>query len=272
VAQAKLNLDHILQTVHKCPVSLPLATVNAILYGRFTWSDETTPEAFSIFACFQSEPSAVGTHSDDYLALQLKSSEGLGLSDADVSQSTKVILRIPRTEHQLAEFIGAFALVLSILFGPRAVIHIAVQGWLTHIRDNQMVYTQLMRADLAFGSKVLALIDRAVQLYFRACMDSTRQAAAERLLIFDHYQNQIIMNTFMFTTLPAAIAQLVTRTPSTAAGLSQAGPAPTATPDRGPPVFNEGCLPSFRATPTQVALLQNRVSSAPMWSFPHQPC
>jgi hypothetical protein len=33
VAQVKLHLDHIIQTVHKCLVSLPLATVNAILHG-----------------------------------------------------------------------------------------------------------------------------------------------------------------------------------------------------------------------------------------------
>jgi hypothetical protein len=101
VAQAKLHLDHVLQVVHKCPVSLPMATVNAILNGRLTWSDHTNPEAFSVFACFKPGPSAVGTAHDDFLALQLKSSEGQGLSEADVIRSTKVTFRAPQDEHQL---------------------------------------------------------------------------------------------------------------------------------------------------------------------------
>jgi hypothetical protein len=100
VAQAKLHLDNVIMVKHKCPVSLPIATVNAIINGRFTWSDHSSPEAFSIFACFKPGPSTISTDSDDFLALQLKSSEGQGLSDADVARSTKVTLRIPNNEHQ----------------------------------------------------------------------------------------------------------------------------------------------------------------------------
>jgi hypothetical protein len=274
VAQAKLHLDHIIQTIHKCPVSLPIATVNAILHGRFTWSEETNPEAFSIFACFSPEPSAVDTHSDDYLALQLKSAEGQGLSDTDVSRSTKVILRVPCMEHQLAEFIGAFALLLSTLFGPHAPVHLAVQSWLAHIRENQMVYAQLIRVDTTFGSKVLALIDRAIQLYFRACLDPIRQAGAERLLMFDTYQTQIVMNTFAYTVLPAAITCLLLQSPSTGATSSSlhTNSSSTPTPVNGTPVFNMDRLPSFRVAPDLVSTLQNRVSTAPTWHHPHPPC
>jgi hypothetical protein len=97
VAQAKLHLDHMIQTIHKCPVSLPLATVNAILHGRFTWSNDTSPEAFSVFACFPLEPSAINTHhADDFLAMQLKSAKGHGLSNLAVSRRKKVILKVPR--------------------------------------------------------------------------------------------------------------------------------------------------------------------------------
>jgi hypothetical protein len=82
-----------------------------------------------------------------------------------------MILKVPRMEHQLAEFIGAFALLLSILFGSQATIHLAIQGWLTHICEHKLVYAQLIWMDPAFGSKVLTLIDRGIQLYFRACLD-----------------------------------------------------------------------------------------------------
>jgi hypothetical protein len=273
VAQAKLHLDHVIQTVHKCPASLPLATVNAILHGRFTWSDDTSPEAFSVFACFPPEPSAVNTqHADDFLAMQLKSAEGHGLSDSDVSRSTKVILKVPRTEHQLAEFIGAFALLLSILFGPQATIHLAIQGWLTHIREHQLVYAQLIRTDPAFGSKVLALIDRGVQLYFRACLDPLRQAGAERFLIFDQYQQQIIMNTFAFTILPTAIAQLLHRPTPTYSPSAHSFSQPRHASTTGTTIFNTDRLPSFQLPPAQVRILQNAVSTAPQWSYPHSPC
>jgi hypothetical protein len=95
-----------------------MATVNAILNGRLTWSDHTNPEAFSIFACFKPGPSNIGTTQDDFLALQLKSLEGQGLSEADVIRSTKVTFRAPQDEHQLGEFIGAFSLVLTIIMDP----------------------------------------------------------------------------------------------------------------------------------------------------------
>jgi hypothetical protein len=122
VAQAKLYLDKVIMVKHKCPVSLPLATVNAIMNGRLTWSDHSNPEAFSIFACFKPGPSVIGADSDDFLALQLKSSEGQGLSDSDVARSTKVMLRIPKDEHQLGEFVSAFTIVLSIIFGPNSTV------------------------------------------------------------------------------------------------------------------------------------------------------
>jgi hypothetical protein len=163
---------------HKCPVSLPIATVNAIVNGRFTWSDHSSPEAFSIFACFKPGPSTISTDSDDFLALQLKSSEGQGLSDADVARSTKVTLRIPNDEYQLGEFVGAFAIILSIIFGPNSTVCQVLRGWGSHIRDHELLYAQQMRADRTFGSKILALIDRAIQLYFRACMDEDSRMSA----------------------------------------------------------------------------------------------
>jgi hypothetical protein len=273
VAQAKMHLDHIIQTVHKCPVSLPLATVNAILHGRFTWSEETNPEAFSIFACFAPEPSAVSAEADDFLALQLKSAEGMGLSDGDVSRSTKVVHRIPRTEHQLAEFIGAFALLLSTIFGPSAPIHLAVQGWIAHIRENQLVYAQLLRADHAFGCRILALIDRAVQLYFRACLDPARRQGAERLLLFESYQSAIIMNTFSYPVLPASIARLINLPSTPATGLTRPSHTnPSSTPSSDSPVYNPDRLPSLRATPAEVSRLQNRLTSAPLWTTCHPAC
>jgi hypothetical protein len=143
--KAKIHLNHTLQVVHKCPVNLPYSTINAILNGRLTWADQTNPEAFSVFSCFKPGPSTTDTSSDDFLALQLKSAEGKGLSDADVARSTKVIHRIPHDEHQLGEFIASFALVLSIIFSPKSSICEAVSSWVTHICDNENA--QQMRAD-----------------------------------------------------------------------------------------------------------------------------
>jgi hypothetical protein len=203
-----------LQVVHKCPVNLPYSTVNAILNGRLTWADQTNPEAFSVFSCFKLGPSTTDTSSDNFLALQLKSAEGKGLSDANLAHSTKVIHRIPHDEHQLGEIIAGFALVLSIIFGPKSTICKAMSCWVTHICDNEMVYTQQMCADQAFGAKVLPLIDRAVQLYFRASLDVAQHAGTACTLIFDSYQAQVTMNTFSFTALPTTIALLVAHTQS----------------------------------------------------------
>jgi hypothetical protein len=242
VAQAKLHLDVTLQTQHKCPVSLPLAMVNAILNGRLTWSDHTNPKAFSIFSCFKPGASAlVGTSSNEFLALQLKSAKGKGLSDADIARSTKVEHRVPTNVHELGEFIGAFSLVLAFIFGPNATVHQAVHGWLAHIQSHELLYTQQLNADHTFGCKILALIDWAIQLYFCKCMHADHQVGTAQLLVFDRYQGEIIMNTFNYTALPSSIAKLVARpTPS-----PQPTPAPTTTMGHGTMAYH---LTRFRTS------------------------
>lgn len=102
--------------------------MNTILNGHLTWADQTNPEAFLIFLCFKPGPSPTDTSSDDYLALQLKSAEGKGLSYVDIARSTKVVHRIPLDEYQLGEFIARFAIVLSLIFGPKAAICEAMRG------------------------------------------------------------------------------------------------------------------------------------------------
>jgi hypothetical protein len=129
IAQAKIHLNHMLQVVHKCLVNLPYSTVNAILNSHLTWADQTNPEAFSVFSCFKPDLSTTDTSSDDFLALQLKSAEGKGLSDADIAHSTKVIHRIPHDENQLGKFIAGFALILLIIFGLKLTVCEAVSSW-----------------------------------------------------------------------------------------------------------------------------------------------
>ena len=99
VALAKQHLDYHLQTVHNCPTSVPMATALAITMGRFTWPNETVPDAFSIFAFAPLELGGATNPTDEFVHLQLKSEEGKGLSDADVSRSMKVQHRLPQTEH-----------------------------------------------------------------------------------------------------------------------------------------------------------------------------
>ena len=118
----------------------------------------------------------------------------------------KVEHRAPWDVHELGEFIGAFALVLTFIFGADSTMHKAVHGWVTHVRAHELLYTQQVQADCTFGCKVLALIDRAVQLYFCDCMVRDQHIGAAQMLVFDRYQNEIMMNTFTYTALPSSIA------------------------------------------------------------------
>jgi hypothetical protein len=143
-----------------------------------------------------------------------------------------------------------------------------VHGWLAHIQSHQLLYTQQLNADCTFGCKILALIDRAIQLYFRECMHADRQVGAARLLVFDRYQGEIIMNTFNYTALPSSIAKLVARpTPS-----PQPTPAPITPTGRGTMAYNFKPFPDFLLSANQVATLQNVVSTAPTWFGVHGPC
>jgi hypothetical protein len=116
-----------------------------ILNGCLTWANQTIPEAFSIFSCFKPGLSTTDMSSDDFLALQLKSStsEGKDVYNADISHSpasTKTIHQIaPLNEHQLRDFITSFALVLSLLFGLKSTICEAMGSWVTHICNDKMV-------------------------------------------------------------------------------------------------------------------------------------
>ena len=172
VALAKQHLDYHLQTVHNCPTSVPMATALAITMGRFTWPNETVPDAFSIFAFAPMDLGGTTNPTDEFVHLQLKSDEGKGLSDADVARSTKVQHRLPRTEHSLGHMFAAFGIVLQVLFGEESDPFRAMQGWVKHYERFPTVYANLMHADAAFGARVLSLIDRGFQLYFRMCLST----------------------------------------------------------------------------------------------------
>ena len=179
------------------------------------------------------------------------------------------------TTHTSSESLWARSQSSSIIFGPNSTVCQVLRGWGSHIREHEILYAQQMRADRTFGCKILALIDRAIQLYFRACLDEDNRTSAARHLMFDRYQSEIIMNTFTYTTLPTIIAHLISQKSDTLSfflGLSSPNPHTNGPKLGSTPVFNLAPYPSFKATPTQVRQLLNTLSTAPTWSHGHPPC
>jgi hypothetical protein len=94
------------------------------------------------------------------------------------------------------------------------------------------------------------------------------------MLVFDRYQNEIMMNTFTYTALPSSIAQLV---PTSSTTTLTPNPTPS-TKIHSPlashtPVFNFEQIPTFQASPDHVAQLLTNLSAAPNWTLPHHgPC
>jgi hypothetical protein len=224
VGSCKLALDHLLNDNMQCATNIPMSTCQAIHTGTLRWSNPDFPQAFSLFAC----PYAGAMHNGAALdqeaqELLLKATEGKGLSDLDVQKATKILLYSPKDIDIAARMIGVFACLLSCIAGSNSVMVGAVNGWITHIRANQLAYDHLTRADLLFPTKVCWLIDKSIQLFLGYCANATRTSlVSNNIICFDQAQQQIVLGTFTMNGVPPILSNQLQRSrqhlPSSSSG------------------------------------------------------
>jgi hypothetical protein len=144
--------------------------------------------------------------------LLLKATEGKGLSDLDVQKATKILLYSPKDIDIAARMIGVFACVLSCIAGANSSMVSAVNGWITHIRANQLAYDHLTRADALFPTKVCWLIDKSIQLFLGYCANATRTSlVSNNIICFDQAQQQIVLGTFTMNGVPPILTNQIQR-------------------------------------------------------------
>jgi len=136
------------------------------------WMDLNQPKAFSILAMFHLAATATSSFTlsgEEEVRLHLKSTEGLGLSDADIAKATKILLVAPTNADMLAKMLGVMMCVLSTILGEAAPLSKATTHWVDHIGEHKMTNNNMKRANPAFPLQLACLIDKHIQLYLRAC-------------------------------------------------------------------------------------------------------
>jgi hypothetical protein len=101
------QLTHYLNHMKHCCANLPLATCTAICMGKFCWMLIDQPGAFSLLACYHlvaTSTTAFQVSGEDAVSMHLRSTEGLGLNEADILKATtKVVLYAPPDIDSLAK-------------------------------------------------------------------------------------------------------------------------------------------------------------------------
>jgi hypothetical protein len=119
------QLTRYLNDMKHCCANLPLATCTAICMGKFCWMLIDQPGAFSLLACYHlvaTSTTAFQVSGEDAVSMHLRSTEGLGLNEADILKATtKVILYAPPKIDSLAKKkqLAVFGTLCGAIFGKK---------------------------------------------------------------------------------------------------------------------------------------------------------
>ena len=116
---AKQFLDHYLNNKKCCSANIPLLTCVALYSGSLQWMGVMKPEAFSVLSCYHLGNLHVMS-SMEAAGLHLKSTEGFGLSAANVAKATKILLLAPTLMVILAKMCAVFSMLLALTLGEKA--------------------------------------------------------------------------------------------------------------------------------------------------------
>lgn len=275
-ARAQAHVNENLTLVHKCPVNVPLSTVVAMMAGRFLRVNATRPGAWSAFCCFPFNSSATVEADDSTaIALHLKVTEGKGLSEMDVSRSTKIVHSAPVDTDELGYFLTGFGHLTKLAFGESSLTYCAIAEWANHLKDNIQTYKDCQHSDPRFVTRVLARIDHGIQQYLRACAIPESRGTSAKYLEFEQDRMMIERMMFAYPTLPENIvAVLDQRLTSERSGLT----TPAATTGGGSGGIGPATNLATRATMlTQDTQLMRFMTSSvnndgPLWGTVGRPC
>jgi len=196
VAKARQTVNSKLHLQKKWHGAIPMSTALAMQNGTFVHENPNLVGPFSIFVMLPLV--LAGCDPEEYLNIQLKSSEGKGLESTDIARMTKTIFSIPMDVHELGFFLMGFIHLLSYVFRPNALVTLAVHSWLPHMVNNFADYQDCFNADAMFGSRVCTLIDCKVQKYLMKGLNPSTCSRAEAHLAFGQYQQEIEDKEFWY--------------------------------------------------------------------------
>ena len=276
-ARAHSHVNENLTLIHKCPVNIPLSTVVAMTSGRFLRVNATRPGAWSAFCCFPFHSSATAEADDsEAIALHLKSTEGKGLSETDVSRSTKIVHSAPIDTDELGYFITGFGHLTKLSFGDSSLPYRAIADWAIHLKDHIQTYKDCQHSDPKFVTRVLARIDHGIQQFLRACAIPESRGTAAKYLEFENDRMMIERMMFAYPTLPDNIVTILDQRLTAGRG----GRVPTPRDTDGGSTGEAGAVINLAPRSTMATrdtqLMRFMTSSAnndgPLWGNVGRPC
>ena len=201
-AQAKSYLYNKLSIEKHLPIHIPAGLATAAHAGVLFWEDTDRPSNFSFFLV---PPQSSNMLSDtaDIIALTLKQSDGRGGIDGDdIRRLTKQKIYLPATINELEHHINHGVHILSVIFSERSFIVRQLAGCLMHIKRHQTTYSDLLRHDHKFATRVLFVIDVRTQNFFREAQQGNFDTSP---LDFSRMQDDIVHNRTFRASLPSAL-------------------------------------------------------------------
>jgi hypothetical protein len=104
--------------------------------------------------------------------MHLRSTEGLGLNEADILKATKVVLYAPPDIDSLAKQLAVFGTLCGAIFGEKSDLQLEMDEWITHITKFEATYRNLQNSRPLFALQLACFIDRKVQLYLGGCIEA----------------------------------------------------------------------------------------------------
>ena len=211
IAQAKMNMDHVLRNRLLLPnFRLSDSLVNALRDGNLLFHGGE-PGAFSFFGMGPHNFTGAGSSAHNAALHSLSSNEGKGLSDSQITKMAKILHQVPYSWEDFKCHLQNWNGLLSILFGSDAAITKAVSDWWHHCLRNQIAYATIARSNPLIYIGVGVLLDNACQQHLNACMAAatiTDPGITEPLLDLPDAQRRIRQGLFAAPVFPLTVQRL----------------------------------------------------------------
>jgi hypothetical protein len=161
-------------------------------HGDFFWLLPDSPSGVSIFFCPETK---------SLNAAELEKEKNFALADKvksdDIEKLSKQRLSLPTSVMDMVWMTQNFLAVISLCLGPKSLSATFLKDWADHMYENRLMYSSLQASDPTFFTKVLFVIDNALQTHWRSCSTSQdRLSVNDRILFMADTQDSILRLNF----------------------------------------------------------------------------
>ncbi len=150
-----------------------LATA-AIYAMHLCWERSDMPSNFTPFYLYRQSASDYGDNADasDNLAASLKALSGAPLSDIEAKKLTTARMMRPNTPDEALYMLRNFYRVCRMIWGKTTRISNSILDVTNHLTSNHLIYDQVTQTDPNFPSKIVFIVDQAIQQVIRSALNA----------------------------------------------------------------------------------------------------